>query len=250
MARRPGGPGPADRVARQQHASGQSGSAQDRIPEGADNHRVPRAVPSSVRQRGFTLLELLIVVAILVIVGAIGVPNYLGAVKAAKVGKARHELVTLAGAIDSYRTIYGRLPRTLYQVGFGGTTDPWGTPYCYLNYVACSGDGLDWAVESGLVDPASFDSFEAAADGSAGDAAERLALQALERKYAGAGFYTGASADSTRRRDRYMFPLNTDYDLFSSGPDARTATSLGEQVGLDDVVRANNGGYFGNGEDY
>ena len=53
-----------------------------------------------------------------------------------------------------------------------------------------------------------------------------------------------------RRRDRYMFPLNTDYDLFSLGPDHQSATSLGEGIGLDDVIRANNGGFFGRASDY
>jgi general secretion pathway protein G len=47
-----------------------------------------------------------------------------------------------------------------------------------------------------------------------------------------------------------MFPLNSDYDLFSLGADGRTTVSLGESVGLDDVIRANNGGYFGVASEY
>jgi len=62
--------------------------------------------------------------------------------------------------------------------------------------------------------------------------------------------FTGVDTENTRRRDRYMFPLNTDYDLFSLGPDGRTSVSLGESVGLDDVIRANNGGYFGPASQY
>ena len=62
--------------------------------------------------------------------------------------------------------------------------------------------------------------------------------------------FTSVTTETTRRRDRYLFPLNTDYDLFSLGPDHRTATSLGEQVGYDDVIRANNGGFFGLASDY
>lgn len=48
-----------------------------------------------------------------------------------------------------------------------------------------------------------------------------------------------------RRSDRYLFPLNSDYDLFSLGPDSRTAVSLGAPMAMDDVIRANDGGYFG-----
>jgi general secretion pathway protein G len=45
-------------------------------------------------------------------------------------------------------------------------------------------------------------------------------------------------------------PLNSDYDLFSIGADCRSASSLSSQFSLDDVIRANNGGYFGLGKDY
>ena len=51
-------------------------------------------------------------------------------------------------------------------------------------------------------------------------------------------------------KERQLFPLNTDYDLFSLGPDHQTAVSLGDAVGLDDVIRANNGGYFGLASNY
>ena len=51
--------------------------------------------------------------------------------------------------------------------------------------------------------------------------------------------------ETTRRRDGFMFPVNSDYDLFSLGPDGRTAVSLGSQLGKDDILRANNGGYLG-----
>src|SRR5690606_18617469 len=106
---------------------------------------------------GFTLLELMIVVAILAIVASIGVPQYVGALRTARVGKAKHELVTISRAIDSYTaTNSGKLPLSLNQVGYGGRKDPWGVPYCYLNYGDGTGDGLDWAIAAGLVDASAF----------------------------------------------------------------------------------------------
>ena len=62
--------------------------------------------------------------------------------------------------------------------------------------------------------------------------------------------FAGVPTEVTRRRDRYMFPLNTDYDLFSLGPNAQTTVSLGESLGQDDVIRANNGGFFGTASEY
>ena len=52
------------------------------------------------------------------------------------------------------------------------------------------------------------------------------------------------------RRDRNLRPINSDFDLYSVGRDGRTTTQLQGRNGLDDVVRANNGGYVGLAEDY
>ena len=52
------------------------------------------------------------------------------------------------------------------------------------------------------------------------------------------------------RKDRFLVPLNTDYDLYSVGEDGETATPLTAAISQDDVVRANDGGFIGLGEDY
>lgn len=273
-------------------------------------------------QAGFTLLELMIVVAILGIIASIGVPQYVSALRIARVAKAKQELMTIATAVDMYTVNNGgQLPLTLYQVGYGGRRDPWGVPYCYLNYGDGTGDGLQWAIDAGLVDPSAVHTTEAASvsassavspgnSGNAGNSGvgggprrggfgfpwvtlprfQRPAAAALEaagatanarsavaRALAGAvttsvarevseaevsalaaslaavgspTIFAGVSTEVTRRRDRYMFPLNTDYDLFSLGPNAQTTVSLGESLGQDDVIRANNGGFFGTASEY
>ncbi len=62
--------------------------------------------------------------------------------------------------------------------------------------------------------------------------------------------FVGVLAETTRRRDGFLFPLNSDYDLFSLGPNGRTAVSLGQPIARDDVIRANNGGFFGTASEY
>lgn len=47
------------------------------------------------------------------------------------------------------------------------------------------------------------------------------------------------------RVDRFGIQVNTSYDLYSTGPDGSTATTLNAGVSLDDVVRANDGGFLG-----
>jgi general secretion pathway protein G len=285
--------------------------AMRRVQSGGEAHY---AIRRRDADRGFTLLELMIVVAIVAVIASMGVPQYLTALRIARIGKAKHELVTIANAIAAYQaTNGGNLPLTLYQVGFGGRLDPWGLPYCYLNYGDGTGDGLQWAISAGLVDPAAVVTISMGdtRPPSHSDAGPRLAgflfpflapqspvgsqsqlptgtqsplptgpqgvvdvattdplgVSKIVSKVArgiapheladltssvvsGATIFTAVPIDPTRRRDRYLFPLNTDYDLFSLGPNGRTSVSLGENLAQDDVIRANNGGFFGSASEY
>ena len=45
------------------------------------------------------------------------------------------------------------------------------------------------------------------------------------------------------RKNRNLNPINTDYDLYSLGPDGRTRTQLTARDSQDDIVRANNGAF-------
>jgi len=52
------------------------------------------------------------------------------------------------------------------------------------------------------------------------------------------------------RKDKNLVPINTDYDLYSKGPDGRSVSPLTAQSSRDDIIRANNGAYIGEAEDY
>lgn len=47
------------------------------------------------------------------------------------------------------------------------------------------------------------------------------------------------------RRDKNMNPLNSDFDLYSMGPDGQTQKQLTAAKARDDIVRAGNGGFIG-----
>lgn len=47
------------------------------------------------------------------------------------------------------------------------------------------------------------------------------------------------------RKDRNLVPVNTDFDLYSMGPDGDTRTPFTAPQSFDDIVRAANGGYYG-----
>lgn len=47
------------------------------------------------------------------------------------------------------------------------------------------------------------------------------------------------------RKDKNLNPLNSDYDLYSMGPDGLTQKQLTAAKARDDIVRAGNGGFIG-----
>ncbi|MEM0927264.1 MAG: prepilin-type N-terminal cleavage/methylation domain-containing protein [Planctomycetota bacterium] len=100
----------------------------------------------STRSSAFTLIELLIVVAIIAILAAIAVPNFLEAQTRSKVSRARADLRSIATAIESYAVDNNRYP-TMLSAGFSGgvaplsgsdlkwwyTPDALSTPIAYLS---------------------------------------------------------------------------------------------------------------------
>ena len=60
--------------------------------------------------KGFTLLELLIVVAIIAILSAIAIPNFLSAQLRSKIARVNEEMQTVATALESYKVDNGIYP--------------------------------------------------------------------------------------------------------------------------------------------
>ncbi len=67
--------------------------------------------------KAFTLIELLIVVAIIAILAAIAVPNFLEAQTRAKVSRVKSDLRTLATALESYRVDTNKYPPVPFTNG-------------------------------------------------------------------------------------------------------------------------------------
>ncbi len=73
----------------------------------------PPCRPSRTPRSGFTLLELLLVLAILVVIGGIALPNFLGAGQEAKVNATKVQLDALKQSINLYQVRMNKLPETL-----------------------------------------------------------------------------------------------------------------------------------------
>lgn len=154
-------------------------------------------VPSSARsRRSYTLLETIIVVAILGLLASILVPNFLASIAEAKMTRGRADMRTLERVIFSYWVGTDELPDRLDQLSIEPPLDPWGRPYEYLRILGGSAPRGQW------------------------------------------------------RKDRFLVPLNSDFDLYSRGPDGLSRPPLTARHSRDDIVRAGNGAYIGRAEDY
>ena len=119
-------------------------------------HNIARA------QRGFTLIEIMVVVVIIGVLGAIVVPQFMSRPDQAKVTAAKIDIQVIATALEMYRLDNAHYPSTqqgleaLVKRPSGSPTarnwnpqgylksmpvDPWSTPYQYLNPGVNSVDG-------------------------------------------------------------------------------------------------------------
>ena len=61
---------------------------------------------------------------------------------------------------------------------------------------------------------------------------------------------TTPGLNGKRRRDKSANPVNSDYDIYSMGRDGKTTAQFTAKKARDDIVRANDGGYYGLAEEH
>ena len=139
---------------------------------------------------GLTLIELMLVVAIIGGVSGIAIPSYTRHRDTVLVQQAVADILNIELSMDKYYSEHGRYPETLADTGKAGVKDPWGNPYHYLNMAN---------------DPTQHNC----------------------------------------RTIRNIHPINSDYDLYSSGKDGRTTKPLNAAPSWDDIIRSYDGAYVG-----
>jgi general secretion pathway protein G len=151
----------------------------------------PRTTLLDSRARGFTLIEVLIVVAIIATLTAIAVPAYFEALEKAKISVCLSDIRSIESMVLTFASDTGDFPDSLDEVGAAHLRDPWGSHYRYLR------------IEGGSAPPGKL------------------------------------------RKDHFVVPVNSDFDLYSMGPDRASRPPFTAKASRDDIVRTSNGGYVG-----
>ena len=138
---------------------------------------------------GFTLVELVLVAALIGTLSMIIVPRLFGHAERVRETQALVDIREMDADIGQYVTDNNLPPPSLNEVGYGSLVDPWGRPYEHLNIIG-----------GGVGNP---------------------------------------------RKDHFLVPVNSDYDLYSRGPDGRTGAPFTDSKARDDIVRASNGSWIG-----
>ena len=159
--------------------------------------KINQQVRKRVLHEGFTLMEIILVVAVIGILSAVALPTYGAYREKQRITVCKMDIRAIDVALRKYSIENNRYPDTLNDAGLGGMKDPWGNPYQYLNI----------------------------AD-------------------------SGKNAPGAARKDHFLVPINTDFDLYSMGPDGASAPPLTAKSSRDDIVRANNGQYIGPASEY
>jgi general secretion pathway protein G len=149
------------------------------------------------KKKAFTLIEVLLIVAIVGTLLALLVPSYTNLLEKSRTNRAIADIVRISRELDDFLIDNGNLPETLtdliQQSKPVNLIDPWGNPYEYLVILG----------------------------------KKKSEIQGKWRK------------------DRFMVPINSDYDLYSMGKDERSTAPLTASASHDDIVRASDGDFIG-----
>ncbi len=116
------------------------------------------------RSRGFTLIEVVSVVALLAVLLLVALPFYRGYRERVRLAQAVNDIRAMSAVATHYWDDNHAYPNSLADIGSDGRLDPWGYPYVYYNIDA---NGKGHARKDHALNPLNtdFDLYSVGADG-------------------------------------------------------------------------------------
>jgi len=151
-----------------------------------------RVLIQDINTNGFTLIEVLLVVAILATLLVVAMPGFNRMADRARISQASSDIALMGNKITDHFVDYGQYPETLEEIDFPKLHDPYGFTYEYLVIFGKK-------------------------------------KNEIKGKW---------------RKDRFLVPLNYDFDLYSVGKDGKSQAPLTAKASHDDIIRANNGRFI------
>jgi len=145
---------------------------------------------------GFTLIEVMVAIAIIGVLMAVALPGYQNFVDKGRVAETSAAMLEIQNNIEIYIAKNNSIPPSLEALGVTLEKDKWGNDFIYVP------------------------------------------IEGHPENY------------SVARASSHVVVLNEDYDLWSPGKDGLSSRVISHNLAQDDIIRANNGKYFGIAEDY
>ena len=94
-----------------------------------------RISTTAMRQQGFSLMELMIVIALMMLLASFAIPAYSGYIEDARASQAVNDIGRISLEVQRFQTNNnGALPATLDEIGLNNLRDPWGKRYIYVPF--------------------------------------------------------------------------------------------------------------------
>ena len=215
------------------------------------------------KEQGFTLVEVIVVLSVVLLLTGIAVPMLSTYMEDGRRARAESECKTIGAAVLGFYKDVGVYParnssssnNTLTVLMTGPSipsTSPWMAAHAWITEgTGSNGDVLDNHLV--LNQPQSTTGAAYPMTGVTrwrGPYTGPLPVDPWGRPYAYLNIAAAGGGVGGFRKDKNLNPLNTDFDLYSSGKDGASSGPLSAQDSRDDIVRANNGSFIGKGEDY
>lgn len=191
-------------------------------------------IPRLKSYGGFTLIEITMVVLIVGVLAGLAIPGYWGYLDKARIARCIAEVRYIEKSVKAFYFSSDAYPTTLAEAGAGQMVDPWGYPYEYLNLTTLGNNGAGAGGGNG-----------GGGGGGGNGGGGAWLFFGPENAYAAADVSRGYQDKGKPRRDRFLRPVSSDFDLFSIGKDGESKDDMNHRRSADDVVRAADGAFVG-----